>query len=67
MAKGTTKSGFVNVNNQEVVGASTSTPNHPYAKSYRLKCRDCGHEYNSNGCDIHNRRCPKHDRREKVA
>jgi hypothetical protein len=33
MTKGTTKPGFVNVNNQEVIGASTSTANHPYAKA----------------------------------
>jgi Zn finger protein HypA/HybF involved in hydrogenase expression len=28
-------------------------------KSYKLECRDCGHIYGANGCDIHERLCPE--------
>ena len=33
---------------------------HPFATIWRMRCEKCGHEYGSNSCDAHIRRCPAH-------
>jgi hypothetical protein len=32
--------------------------NHRFAKKWILRC-ECGHEFGANGCDAHERLCPK--------
>lgn len=34
---------------------------HDYARIWRMRCSMCGHEYGSNSCDAHIRRCPRCD------
>ena len=55
----TTDPGYRNPNHQEVL-QNTGFPSDsfPGQKIYRLRCNGCSHEYGSNGCDIHIRRCP---------
>jgi hypothetical protein len=49
-----------NRNRQELV-RKTSDPStsHRFAKIWVMRCHDCGHEYGSNSCDAHIRRCPR--------
>ncbi|RXH58748.1 hypothetical protein GRAN_2058 [Granulicella sibirica] len=56
-----TTPGFKNKHGQ-VVMASTGFPSESFAGQtvYRMHCSHCGHDYGSNGCDIHLRRCPRH-------
>lgn len=52
--------GFVSINNQLVIDeAPEYVSNHESAKPWWLVCLDCKYEYGANGCDIHNRKCPK--------
>ena len=56
----TTVPGYVNRNEQEVIGATGfASTTHYNQKIYKLHCRRCGEEYGCNGADIHIRRCPK--------
>ena len=56
-----TTPGYENRNGQRVI-ASTGFPSEtfPGQTVYRMRCVHCQHEYGSNGCDIHLRRCPRH-------
>jgi hypothetical protein len=58
----TTDPGYKNKHGQIVV-ARTGFPSEsfPGQTIYRLRCNrtSCNHEYGANGCDIHNRRCPR--------
>lgn len=51
--------GYINKNNQENLGCLNKPGNHYNQKAYKLRCNECGYEYEANGCDIAVRRCPK--------
>jgi hypothetical protein len=56
----TTTPGWVNTRGQEVVertGSASAT--FPGQVVYRLRCRQCAHEYGANGIDVKARTCPK--------
>jgi hypothetical protein len=55
----TTTVGYRNVYRQEVIRKTGVTGTRPYQRIYFLRCGDCGDEYDAEGCDIHNRRCPQ--------
>ena len=54
----TTDVGYINKNNQKNLGYRGVSETHVSAKSYEMECRDCGHKYLANGCDIWLRKCP---------
>lgn len=54
----TTDVGYINKNNQENCGISGEEGTHTGQKFYQMKCRNCGHFYMANGCDIWLRKCP---------
>ena len=57
----TTTPGYRNANGQMVVRATGfASGSFPGQRIYHLRCGGCSFEYGANGCDIHNRRCPKH-------
>ena len=57
-----TRPGFVNHRGQVVI-RNTGLRGTDFAQNvYQLGCSICGHIYGSNGSDIHERRCPMHDR-----
>lgn len=56
--KGTTKAGYVNRNDQEVLWPTGQRGNYPMQFIYVLRCRQCSIEYRVNGSDIFQRRCP---------
>lgn len=51
--------GYVNRNNQENRGCLNKPGNHYNQVSYLMRCNNCGHEYEANGCDVAIRKCPK--------
>jgi len=54
----TTKSGFVNSNdqlNQGPIGLPGTDHNQVL---YRMRCEKCSHIYAANGSDVHHRKCP---------
>jgi hypothetical protein len=54
--------GFKNQNSQEVISKTGLQSKSVRGQTiYHLRCGQCGHNYGSNGCDIHLRRCPGHD------
>lgn len=53
-----TKAGFVNANDQEVLGPTGLAGTDHGQAIYVLKCHRCGREYGANGSDIAGRRCP---------
>jgi hypothetical protein len=57
----TTKIGYVNRNNQIVLGTRGIKGNDHGQLSYKLKCLndDCEQEYGANGTDIFQRKCPE--------
>src|ERR1700739_1488006 len=57
--KGTTKPGYVNPRNQEVIRNTRKAGGGRGHWIYELKCRECGHHYGANGNYIHSRKCPK--------
>ena len=58
----TTIPGYKNERGQVVVAATGhASTTFPGQTIYRLRCSHCRYEYGSNGCDIHKRRCPRHD------
>src|SRR5258708_16087314 len=57
--KGTTKPGYVNPREQEVIRNTRKTGTGRGHWIYELKCRDCGHHYGANRNYIHSRKCPK--------
>ena len=58
MGLGTTRVGFVNRNEQRVLGGFAGSSNHASARAYALRCEMCSEEYGANGRDIHIRKCP---------
>ena len=57
----TTRPGYVNLNEQEVL-ANTGEPGNDHNQLiYLLKCHNCGERYGANGSDIFQRRCPNCD------
>ncbi|MFO0861274.1 MAG: hypothetical protein U0570_12020 [Phycisphaerales bacterium] len=59
MSKGTTKLGFINLNQQINLGC-LNIPGTDHGQTlYHMKCIKCLHEYAANGSDIHLRKCPK--------
>jgi len=56
-----TTPGYRNKHGQVVI-ARTGFPSKSFAGQavYHLRCSHCHHDYGSNGCDIHLRRCPRH-------
>jgi len=50
--------GYINKNNQENCGSTGKVGNHEGQIFYAMKCRDCGHTYEANGCDVWLRKCP---------
>jgi hypothetical protein len=57
----TTEVGYINRNHQEVVRPTGNFSTNHEQLVYVLRCRKCGHQYGSNGCDIFQRHCPAHD------
>lgn len=51
--------GYINKNNQENFGCTGKDGNHEGQVLYKMKCLDCGYEYESNGCDVWLRKCPR--------
>ena len=50
-----------NRNGQKVVRATgMKSVSHYNQKIYELRCTECGYRYVANGCDVHIRKCPKH-------
>src|SRR5216684_9237657 len=57
--KGTTKPGYINPRDQEVIRNTRKAGAGRGHWIYELKCRACGHHYGANGNYIHSRKCPK--------
>jgi hypothetical protein len=55
----TTTPGYVNRNQQTVIGLSDAAPTLHGQKVYVLACGSCGHQYGANGCDVFQRKCPE--------
>jgi hypothetical protein len=55
----TTTLGYRNVYGQEVKRKTDIAGTRPYQRVYFLRCGNCGHEYGAEGCDIHDRSCPR--------
>ncbi|MDD2972563.1 MAG: hypothetical protein PHE02_10580 [Lachnospiraceae bacterium] len=51
--------GYINRNNQKNCGCTGKEGNHEGQKLYRMKCLNCGFEYEANGCDVWLRKCLK--------
>jgi hypothetical protein len=51
--------GFRNREGQEVVLKTAREGVTPDQRVFVLRCSVCGHEYDCDGCDIHDRLCPK--------
>lgn len=54
----TTRPGYVNKNQQEVINRTDQPGNDHNQLVYVLNCGACGHRYGANGSDIWQRRCP---------
>lgn len=57
-AKRTTEVGYVNRNDQQVIGATELPGNDYNQKAYILQCTRCQERYGANGSDIFQRKCP---------
>ena len=55
----TTRIGFRNEYGQEVMVKTELAGAAEGQRVYVLRCGDCGHEHQSDGCDVHARRCPR--------
>lgn len=55
----TTVAGYINKNGQENLGCLHKAGTHANQTAYQMKCHNCGHVYEANGCDIFLRKCPK--------
>jgi len=54
--------GYKNQNGQDVISKrGLASESFAGQTIYHIRCAHCGHNYGSNGCDIHLRRCPGHD------
>ncbi|MGZ5441478.1 MAG: hypothetical protein ACXW5U_07315 [Thermoanaerobaculia bacterium] len=58
-SKDTTRTGFVNKNQQRVICQTNQRGTDHLQYVYALSCGNCGHEYGANGTDVHLRKCPK--------
>jgi len=54
----TTDIGYVNKNNQLNQGKTSIRGSDHCQWFYKMKCKNCGHEYHANGTDIWQRKCP---------
>jgi hypothetical protein len=54
----TTTIGFRNLHRQEVMRKTDRAGVAEVQRVYLLRCVECGHEHQSDGCDVHARRCP---------
>lgn len=54
----TTRIGFRNPYRQDVIRKTDLAGVADGQRVYLLRCADCGHEHQSDGCDVHARRCP---------
>jgi hypothetical protein len=54
----TTRIGFRNAYRQELIRKTDLAGVAEGQRVYLLRCLDCGHEHQSDGCDVHSRRCP---------
>ncbi len=55
----TTEIGYVNRNNQEVLGHRGVEGTDHCQTAYKMKCQKCGEVYGANGTDIFQRKCPR--------
>jgi hypothetical protein len=55
----TTGVGYRNDRQQEVLRKTLFAGSLPDQKVYVLHCGICAHQYGANGCEIHDRRCPR--------
>lgn len=51
--------GYINKNNQQNCGCTGREGNHEGQKLYRMNCLKCGFTYETNGCDVWLRKCPR--------
>jgi hypothetical protein len=62
--KMSTQPGYLNQQQQRVIGRVGQSPSHPNQYTYEMECTICGTRYGANGCDIDGanqgagRRCP---------
>lgn len=49
--------GDTNTHGQSLMGRTTESGNHRFARKWILKCGTCGRSYGANSCDFHIRRC----------
>ncbi len=54
----TTDAGYVNVHKQHNMGKTERAGTDHLQYLYRMKCGLCGHEYDANGTDIFEKKCP---------
>jgi len=56
-----TQIGYINRNNQKVLGTRGVPGNDHLQKAYKVVCQqlECGHVYGANGSDLFQRKCPK--------
>lgn len=57
----TTAIGYRNDYGQEVVRKTNAVGRSPDQRVYIVQCGQCGHEYTSEGSELHRRRCPHCD------
>lgn len=57
--KSTTTAGYINKNHQLNLGRTELQGTDHCQLFYKMKCKNCGHEYYANGTDIWQRKCPK--------
>jgi hypothetical protein len=55
----TTDIGYRNIRQQEVIRKTASPGTQAFQRMYVLQCGDCGYEYETEGREIHRRRCPR--------
>jgi len=54
-----TRIGYTNSHSQKVRRKTNLPCSSPDQRVFVMRCGDCGHEYGSEGCDIHRVRCPR--------
>ncbi len=57
--KGTTVTGYVNVNGQVTIRDTRLPGTDHLQRVYQVACSYCGYNYGANGSDLHDRKCPK--------
>lgn len=51
--------GYENKHNQRNLGYTGHTGNKPEQRAFKMKCLNCEYEYESNGCDVWQHKCPR--------